>query len=868
MELKADHIYWVGPRHSDICFTEDTFYGSITIFGDGESFGPGKDKNYSYCKKASLRRNHNVNDEAENDFFFHTIEGIINVDPKARFLFYNPNAVYYTFSKEGVRLDALNTNGQFLCLNGEEMLKNTNNKRFFLKVLEDNNIPHLFHKNVNAEDGDYNSLLRRFGRDRSENLRFIFQAPVSSGGEGTFIVSESSNEKVIRELEKDETFFVSVYEAKNVPLNIHAIVFRDKIVLTPGSIQIIREGANNRGENRLLYRGADFIAYQKLPKEARLQFETAVLDACKIYQEMGYRGVCGIDGILCGDKVYLLEMNNRFQASTSLINRALAKNGLPSVQKINLAAFNDEWDPAFSSVHGISVNFSNFSFTSTDEVTAQHAKWISEKCTCFADASKYHIIALEDDGFKWEQKRQELAYLFRIVFDKSITSVGPDGEMFINENIVEPNKKEWYDHLDLRINKDALSGKDPSAARDFYLRLKIALLVQGVTFSKDAAEELKKRGDYREATNNAIDLRIDVAGFSADNKSRYLIINAPTDVTFVQLSPFTIRLGKEVFTDNPDYILYYYEQKLFSVGIYYKDPVPWVNDANGNPIPRLTTGANGVKQVRYDEIAFLSTDRLRVHVTNRCIYKKEENGKYLGCQFCNIKASEDVMDEANIEEVVAEYCDRAAEIGLTHFLVGGQTAANDDQNLIKAIRIIRSHARYADIYAMITPRSFASLKEMYYAGLNQLSCNVEVFDDEIAKKYMPGKRSGDHGPDVKAPGYSRNDYLQCLRAATALFGKRGNVRTMVIVGLEPYDSLREGIEQFSSYGIQPILSIFRPLPVTPLEHLQAPPMTYLVKVYNELQSICKQNDLLLGPNCVNCQNNTLSLPAWLEKNNK
>ena len=860
MESNEKHVYWVGPRHSDICFTGNSFFGSITIFGNGESLGPGKGKNQSYCGYADIRRNHNVNDEAENDFFFRTIKDIIESDPDARFLFYNPNAVYYTFSKEGVRLDALNTNGQFLCLNGEEMLKKTNNKRFFLKILEENDIPHLCHKDVTGEDGDYNSLLRRFGRDRSENLRFIFQAPVSSGGEGTFIVSESSNEKVIRELERDETFFVSVYEAKNVPLNIHAIIFRDNILLTPGSVQIIREGANNRGENRLLYRGADFIAYQKLPEEAKARFENAVMDACKIYQKMGYRGVCGIDGILCGDKVYLLEMNNRFQASTSLINRSLQAKGLPSIQQLNLAAFNDEWDPSYLSTHDVSVNYSNFSFTSTDEITELHAKWIHEKSAQLENASKHHVIALEDDGVTWEQKRQELAYLFRIVFDKSITSVGPDGEMFINENIVEPNKKEWYDPLDLSINKSALSGEDFTATRDFYLRLKIALLVQGVTFSKDAVRELEKRGDYRQATNNAIDLRINVLGPSSDHiKQRYLIINAPTDVTFVQLSPFTIR-SEIVATGEPLFVLYYYGRKMFPVGIYYKDPIPWVQDADGNPVPRKTSGANGAKVVDYEEVAFLSTDRLRVHVTNNCIFKHDNKG----CRFCNIIPSEKVIDAANIEEVVAEYCNHAAEIGLTHFLVGGQTAANDDQNLIEAIQIIRKHARYADIYAMITPHPFETLKKMYSAGLNQLSCNIEVFDDEIAKKYMPGKRSGDHDASDPSSGFSRKDYLQCLRAATALLGRRGNVRTMVIVGLEPYKSLKKGIEDFTSFGIQPILSIFRPLPKTPMEHLQAPPMAYLVKVYNDLQSVCKQNGLLLGPDCVNCQNNTLALPAWLE----
>ena len=855
--LTDKHIYWVGPRNSDIDSTKDLFFGSITIFGDGQSFGEGKDKNYAYCLGADCsRRNHNVNNTKENAFFFDTIERLIQKDNKARFLFYNPNAVFFIYSADDRQLSSLNTAGQFMCINAEDVMRRSNDKRCFAQLLK-GKVPLLDRQDdVSSNDGDYNSLLRSFGCTVDESPRFVFQAPISSGGNGTYIVSKDTDLRVIGQLKRDEKYIVSIYQENNVPINIHAIIFDDHTVLTPGSVQIIKEGSNNHGEHRLLYRGADFVAYRELDADLRARFEEAVLKACEVYRGMNYRGVCGIDGIVCGKNVYLLETNNRFQASTSLINRAAREQGLPSVYQLNIAAFDGEWDDAFLQLHDLRVDYSNFSFAATDEVTKMHTRHIYDVCTRLTTDEarrQAHIVDMELDGLNWDQPMEELAYLFRLVFDKSITSIGPEHTMFLNENITEPNKGEWFDHLDTATRRGVLSGDDPAALLDFCLHLKISLLVQGVTFTPAAKQELKSRGWLREATNNAVDLRIDLDLDAANypgKTDKYLIINAPVAIDFVQLSPFSIHLDKNA-PEKERLKLYYYDRLLTVVGTYPVDTVSYQINKNGAYEPRMTQNGKA-KQVRYDEVAFLSTDRLRVHITNHCIFKAHG----VGCKFCNIKPTEDVLDPANIREVVKAYCDAAAtdpDIHLTHFLVGGQTAPEADERIVQAIEIIREFAYYKDIYAMIVPCKKETLAKLYNAGLTQISCNIEVFDDELARSIMPGKRT------VK-----REAYKDCLRNATRYFGRTGNVRTMVIVGLEPHKSMVDGIKEFAACGIQPILSIFRPLPNTPMAGLQAPPMQYLKRVYYELSAICRQNGLHLGPECVNCQNNTLALPVWME----
>ena len=106
-------------------------------------------------------------------------------------------------------------------------------------------------------------------------------------------------------------------------------------------------------------------------------------------------------------------------------------------------------------------------------------------------------------------------------------------------------------------------------------------------------------------------------------------------------------------------------------------------------------------------------------------------------------------------------------------------------------------------------------------------------------------------------------YMEMLQYATQLWGKTGDVRTAFIVGLEPAESLLEGVEEICRIGVAPILSVFRPIPGTDGENLTPPSNELLLDIYQKAESICEKYNLRLGPTCVPCQNNTLSMPLNL-----
>ena len=842
--MTEKHIYWVGPRKTDIeDATDFNFYGSITLFGDG------KDNNCAFCSIANKKRiNHNVTSKEEDAFFCDTVKKIRDEDKDSYFYFYNPNAVYTmaNFYEECYK----GYENRFYCVNEGALMAELRDKKNFYAALrgkqEEGVISLLTTKEFHRYNCDYPSLLEKFGCHSNEKKRFIFQATVASGGSGTYVVGEDNIDEVVSKL-TDDNYILSVYREHNTPVNIHAIIFDDEILLSPGSIQIMKEDAN-----RLLYRGADFLAYNNISEHSRKHFEESVRAACEVFQAKGFRGICGIDGIICNEntekeEVLLLEINNRFQASSGLINKACKEANFPSLQQINHAAFTTGWKEEYTQLKYLKVGYSNYFFIDNGskehsdhflEIARKEAARFLNKDGVENEQNLSCVVRVEEDGYQKEQTTNSLAYLYRVVFNTNITALDVNRRIHVHENIAEPNTETWFN----KIKRPLVNTNDMSLLekRDYYLRLKIAMLVQGIVIDKDTQTAIDAAEGIRVATNNAVDLRIDVP-WKEDGVKKYLIINTPVMVKFVEFAPF--KLTHEKGADGKNiYKLYYYSHFLTNVRIYPKDTLGdrKIPDRQGN-------------EIKYKEVAFLSTDRLRVHISNNCRFKIKGEG----CQFCNITGKCGHIDLSVTEKVVEDYCQNAK--GLKHFLVGGQTAEKQyDDDIIKVIEIIRRHARFAPIYAMLIPYDNSFIKRMCDAGLTQLAFNIEIFDDELAKKYMPGKRSG-------TDKNTKDDYIQRLEYATTLLGRRGNVRSMLIVGLEPEESLVKGCEELATRGIQPILSIFRPLPHTPLDYMNPPSMHFLFEAYKKIADICKKNNLRVGPECINCQNNTLALPRWLEE---
>lgn len=147
----------------------------------------------------------------------------------------------------------------------------------------------------------------------------------------------------------------------------------------------------------------------------------------------------------------------------------------------------------------------------------------------------------------------------------------------------------------------------------------------------------------------------------------------------------------------------------------------------------------------------------------------------------------------------------------------------------------------------IPPSNPGILDNLYSAGITEVAFNLEIFNRDFAVQVMPGKGK-----------ITIECYFSIFCEAVKIWGKKGNVRSLLIYGFDPLDTFLEGIEALCKNGVEPIISIFRPLKDTPMENFCPPSTVDLFSLYRSCQSIVHKYSLILGPDCVECQNNTLS----------
>ena len=538
---------------------------------------------------------------------------------------------------------------------------------------------------------------------------------------------------------------------------------------------------------RFSYHGGDFIAYKRLSQNIRDSLIKHAYIIGNHLRDKGYRGVCGMDFLTLESDVYLMEINSRFQASTFLINRALKANRLLiSVQHLHKDAFENR----SCSYHlpAFNVNYSFYCYS-------YHKKNI-DKVRMLYDIQKEYCGLAEciDNNLDWSVQMDENTYLYEFLFEQSITAAAPDFSCRIDPNIDIDSGiidiKRWERQLP---------------------ELKIMLLNHGTRISPNALRSLAKEGGINFQEFYAVDLAL-----------CNLFINVPYHLGLTDLSPFVIELD-----DHENYTLKYWGHKISVVTLRSVDPL----------------GEKTIHSFKYNELSYLGVDRLRIYYRNGCFYK--EHG--LGCKFCDIETCNQPITFSEIKTVLNDYMGHP---DIKHYLIGGGSDAPNSnfQMIIQIAGYIKKHTEKPIYLMCLPPENTSVLKELYQAGITEITFNLEVFDRDIAKSIMPGKGM-----------LPLNAYTAAFKKATAIWGRNGKIRSAFIIGLEPIETLLEGIKYICRLGVSPILSLFKPIPGTPLEYLLPPSNKEIAEIYYRINEICSHYKVELGPSCRYCEDNTLKI---------
>jgi hypothetical protein len=247
-----------------------------------------------------------------------------------------------------------------------------------------------------------------------------------------------------------------------------------------------------------------------------------------------------------------------------------------------------------------------------------------------------------------------------------------------------------------------------------------------------------------------------------------------------------------------------------------------------------------------------SPDRLCYGMTGpACSFWRED----IRCQYCSIgtKVNPDALRKQ--EDELYETLEAAlteATWPARHVLLGGGTPSGPDMGAKLAARLCRGiKARFdLSVYAMIVaPLRDEFITELHAAGVDELGMNLEFWSDTAWRTYIPGK--------TERVGKRR--YLAALEYAHSLFGPE-RTRSILIAGLEPAADTIAAVSTLASLGVMPILSPFRPLAGTILEGARGLSTGEYVALFETCKAVTEEAGVPLGPTCICCQNNTLSLP--------
>ncbi len=369
-------VVYLSIRESDGAFAG--YKKSVSILGSGEN------GNISLNKIANMRYNHNStkNFKMLDDFFIKQIKTLHEQDKTLRFAYYNKHRV--TFLPKDIQSLIVNQPPKSVLRFWDDKFKSRRFVKNFLQILK--------YRALSGEDITYDKCKEIFKNAQ----RFVVQARHSVGGAETFLLTKNSEEKVLKCLNKRQKYEISEYKENNVAINVHFLIAQKSILVLPPSVQII-----DVSNDTLDYRGCDYAIYEQiLSKKVQTKVEKQTKILAEKMREQGYLGVAGVDFIVCGEDVFFMEVNPRFQSSTIALNMALFEHGLKSVNELDNLCFTKQTLPTLPK---ICVNYSKISLAKGEQNN------IKEK--------PYKIIL---DGFDENETIESGAYLYTIIYKGSI----------------------------------------------------------------------------------------------------------------------------------------------------------------------------------------------------------------------------------------------------------------------------------------------------------------------------------------------------------------------------------------------------------------------------------------------------------------
>jgi hypothetical protein len=286
-----------------------------------------------------------------------------------------------------------------------------------------------------------------------------------------------------------------------------------------------------------------------------------------------------------------------------------------------------------------------------------------------------------------------------------------------------------------------------------------------------------------------------------------------------------------VFEDFVEKSPYFYRD-----GFIYRDEIP-LCEAELIPDPQW------YKELLPDGREFQSIlqqhgrDVLAIAISD-CFYKDEGNG----CLFCALQGDGRRKSPEDVEYIIRNLREKGFSYRELNINSGTMNKKDSGAKIYGDIARIGKKEGLS-VYVQIPPVGKDAMIFLKESGVDSISINLELYNDELRKKFCPGKSK-----------IKRERYLSALSDAVDVFGP-SQVSSWLIIGLEPEEETMKGIDEIINRGAIPYPSIFRPLKGSKLENLSPPSPEMAMRIYSYLNRRLREKGLNPGLSkggCVNC----------------
>ena len=222
-----------------------------------------------------------------------------------------------------------------------------------------------------------------------------------------------------------------------------------------------------------------------------------------------------------------------------------------------------------------------------------------------------------------------------------------------------------------------------------------------------------------------------------------------------------------------------------------------------------------------------------------CIWSCEYAAAGCPCSFCfagaeferRAKAGErmpDALSATDVAETVRYAVEHKDATGIQ--ITGGSTFGGETEHrhivaCLRAIADMKLGLEGETLLYLTPPKHSEYLDEYFSLGADRIACSLEVWDEELAKLVTPGK--------IRFT--SRARHLSALEYIAKRYG-RNRAFSNFVIGLERFETLKEGATYLARRGIIPSASVWMPGRRIP-DGITRPSLDYFRRVKDMLAAL-------------------------------